>query len=68
MLLMVEKGIGGGICHTIYQYVKAMKWWKMMIISYLGYWDISNFYGCVMSQKLPGKKGVEDTSQFNEDF
>ena len=40
----------------------------MMIISYLGYWDISNFYGCVMSQKLPGKKGVEDTSQFNEDF
>ena len=23
MLLMVEKGIGGGICHAIYQYVKA---------------------------------------------
>ena len=23
MLLMVEKGIGGGICHSIYQYAKA---------------------------------------------
>ena len=23
MLLMVEKGIGGGMCHAIYQYVKA---------------------------------------------
>ena len=23
MLLMVEKGIRGGICHSIYQYVKA---------------------------------------------
>ena len=39
-----------------------------MIISYLRYWDISNFYGWVMSQELPGKRGVEDTSQFNEDF
>ena len=23
MLLMVEKGIRGGICHSFYQYVKA---------------------------------------------
>ena len=23
MLLMVEKGIRGGICHSIYRYVKA---------------------------------------------
>ena len=23
MLLMVEKGIRGGICHSIYQYAKA---------------------------------------------
>ena len=23
MLLMVEKGIRGGICHSVYQYVKA---------------------------------------------
>ena len=25
MLLMVEKGIRGGICHSIYQYAKANK-------------------------------------------
>ena len=25
MLLMVEKGITGGICHAIYQYVKNIK-------------------------------------------
>ena len=25
MLLMVEKGIKGGICHSIYQYAKANK-------------------------------------------
>ena len=25
MLLMVEKGIRGGICHSIYRYVKAKK-------------------------------------------
>ena len=23
ILLMVEKGIGGGICHTVYRYAKA---------------------------------------------
>ena len=23
MLLMIEKGIGGGICHAIYRYAKA---------------------------------------------
>ena len=23
MLLMLEKGIGGGICHSIYRYAKA---------------------------------------------
>ena len=25
MLLMVEKGVKGGICHTIYRYAKANK-------------------------------------------
>ena len=35
MLLMVEKGIWGGICSTIHQYAKpknkCMKEWKIMI-------------------------------------
>ena len=50
MLLMVEKGIRGGICHAIYQYVKAN---NKYIKNYdknkeslnLKYWDIINLYG-----------------------
>ena len=45
MLLMVEKGVRGGICHTIYQYPKTnnkcMKDYdKNKAFSYLKYWDI----------------------------
>ena len=38
--------------------------------SYLKYWDVNNFYGWKMSQKLHlgGFKLVEETSQFNKDF
>ena len=32
MLLMVEKGIRGGICHAIYRYVKANNKYKKIII------------------------------------
>ena len=58
MLLMVEKGIRGGICHTIHHYAKAnnkyMKYYdKNKVSSYLKYWDVNNLYGSVMSQKLP---------------
>ena len=58
MLLMVEKGIGGGICHSIYWYAKANN--KFMKVydtntesTYLQYWDVNNLYGWAMSQKLP---------------
>ena len=36
----------------------------------LKYWDVNNIYGWVMSQKLPVNelKGIEDLSEFNEDF
>ena len=75
MLLMVEKGIRGGICHAKYQYAKAnnksMKDYdKNKESSYLKYWDVNNLYGWVMQQKLPVNnfEWIEDTSQFNEDF
>ena len=58
MLLMVEKGIRGGKYHSIYRYAKAnnkyMKdYAKNKESSYLQYWDVNNFYGWAMSQKLP---------------
>ena len=73
-LLMVEKGIRGGICHCIYQHAKAnnkyMKDYdKNKGSSYLHYYHINNLYGWTMSQKLPVNnfEWIEDT-QFNEDF
>ena len=75
MLLMVEKGIRRGICHSIYRYAKAnnkyMKDYdKNKESSYLKYWDVNNLYGWAMSQKLPVNnfEWIKDTSQFNEDF
>ena len=75
MLLMVEKSIRGGICHSVYRYAKAndkcMKDYdKNKESSYLQYWDVNNLYGWAMSQKLPVNsfEFIEDTSQFNEDF
>ena len=74
MLLMVENDIRGGRCHAIHRYAKANnKYMKdydeNKESSYLKYWDINNFHGWAMSQKLPVNKleWIEDTSQFNED-
>ena len=75
MLLMVEKGIRGGICDIIHRYATAnnkyMKDYdKNKESSYLKYWDVNHLYGWAMSQKLPVNKfeWIEETSQFNEDF
>ena len=72
---MVEKGIRGGICHSIYRYAtgnnKYMKNYdKNKESSYLQYWDANNLYGWAMSQKLPVNnfEWIKYTSQFNEDF
>ena len=72
---MVEKGIRGGICQSIYRYAKAnnryMKDYdKNKELSYIQYWNINNLYGWAMSQKLPVNnfEWIKDTSQFNEDF
>ena len=47
---MVKKVITGGICHSIYRYVKAnnkyMKYYyKNKESPYLQYWDVNNLYG-----------------------
>ena len=75
MLLMVEKGIRGGICYAIHRYAKAnnkyMKNYdKDMESSYLEYLDVNNLYGWAMSQKRPvnGFEWVEGLYQFKEDF
>ena len=50
---MVEKGIQGEICHSIYRNAnnKHMKDYnKNKELSYLQYWDVNNLYGWAMSQ------------------
>ena len=59
------------IIMSIYYYNKYMKDYdKNKELPYLKYWDVNNFYGWAMSQKLPVNdfEWVEDTSQFEEDF
>ena len=75
MLLLVEKGIRGAICHSIYQYAKAnnkyMKDYdKNKESSYIEYWDVNNLYGRAMSQNFPVSnfEWIKDTCQFNDDF
>ena len=75
MLLMVEKSIRAGICHSIYWYAKAnykyMKdYGKNKEWSYIQYWDVKDLYRWAMSQKLPVNnfEWMKDTSQFNDNF
>ena len=73
MLLLVAKGIRGGIGCAIYQYMKANNKYmkdKNKELSYLKYWDVSNFYGRIMLKKVPegSYKQTENKSQFSKDF
>ena len=75
MILMIEKGIRGGICQATHRYAKAINKYiknydKSIESSYIEYLDANNLYGWAMSQKLPpnGFKWVEDLLQFNEDL
>ena len=54
MLLMVEEGSRGRICHAIHRYAKANNTYmnnydKSIISSYLMYLDANNLYGWAMS-------------------
>ena len=57
VLLMVEKGIRGKICHAIHWYTKAnnkyMKDYdKNKVSPCLKYWDVNNLDGWVISKSL----------------
>ena len=61
MLLLVEKGIRGGICWSIYRYAKAnnkyMKDYdKDKESSYFLYWNVNSLYVWAMSQRLTRNK------------
>ena len=50
MLLLVEKGIRGGVCNSVHQYAKANNKYmkdsdKNKESSYINYWGINNLYG-----------------------
>ena len=57
-MLIVEKGLRGGICHYIYWYAEANNKYikdydKTKECPYIKYWDVNNLCGSAMSQKLP---------------
>ena len=75
MLLIVEKGIRGGICHAIFRYEKAnnkyiQNYDKNEESSFLEYLDANNLYGWAMSQPLPvdSFKFVKNVSKIDEEF
>ena len=80
MLLMIEKGIRGVICHAIHRHAKANNIYIYDIymiyydenkeISYILYLDANNLYGWAMSQKLPVNdfKWIKNVSKTDEGF
>ena len=75
MLLMVEEGIRGGICHAVQRYAHANNKYtndydRKKKSSYIQYLDVNNLYGKAMTEKLParGFKWVNDISIIDEDF
>ena len=77
MILMIEKGIGSGICQETHRYAKANNKYmknnnKNNESSNIEYLDVNNLYGWAMSQKLPVNDfkciKKEELSTFNQDF
>ena len=58
ILLIIEEGIRGGICHAVHRYAKANNQYmknydKSKESSYIQYLDANNLYGAAISEKLP---------------
>ena len=75
MLLAVDEGIRGGICHAVHRYAKVNnKYMKNYDENkeplFLQYLDENNLYGWAMSEPLPvgGFKWIGKASKINEDF
>ena len=75
MLLMIEEGIRGGICHAVNRYAHANNHYmkdydKTKESSYIQYLDANNLYGAAMSKKLPikGFKWIDDIERIDEEF
>ena len=77
MLLMVEEGMRGGICHSIHRYAKASKKYMKNYnnneeSSYIQYLDANNLYGWARSKKLlvNGFRWLnsDEINEINEDF
>ena len=75
ILLMVEEGIRGGICHAVQRYAHANNkhmndYVRKKNSSYIQYLDANNLYGKAMTEKLPvkGFRWMEDISKIDEDF
>ena len=75
MLLMVEKGIRGGIGQALHRYVKTKDKYmnnynKKIDSSYIENLDANSLYRWAMSEKLPinGFKWVKNLSKLNENF
>ena len=75
MLLMVEEGIRGGICHAVNRYAHANNYYmkdydKTKESSYIQYLDANNLYGAAMSKTLPmkGFKWLDNIERLDEEF
>ena len=73
MLLMIEKGIRGGIYHAINRYAKANnKYMKNYNekeeSSYIQYLDANNLCGCAQKLLVSGFKWGKDMSKFTKVF